>query len=153
MRSSSALVLSSINANRERLYVQQAPVSAEGFSSQAFNAHFPHTVRKLETRGCADCHVSASGDNNAWLAQVLTLGTNFVNFIGRYVWVGEGREGVEAVGVTEWDEPQAVIGSNLHRFAYPATSSATSTAAARCARPTITAPATASRTCCAGPRC
>jgi hypothetical protein len=88
VRSSSALVLSTVNANRERLYMQQAPVSAEGFSSQAFNAHFPHTVRTRETRGCADCHVSADDDNNAWLAQVLTLGTNFVNFIGRYAWVG-----------------------------------------------------------------
>ncbi|MGH7789693.1 MAG: multiheme c-type cytochrome [Candidatus Binatia bacterium] len=120
VRSSSALVLSSVSANRERLYGQQAPVSAEGFSSQAFNAHFPHTVRKLETRGCADCHVSSADDNNAWMAQVLTLGTNFVNFIGRYAWVGEGSDGIEAVAVTEWDEPQAVIGSNLHKLAYPA---------------------------------
>jgi hypothetical protein len=30
---------------------------------------------------------------------------------------GEGS--VEAVQVTEWDEPQAVIGSYLHRYAYP----------------------------------
>jgi hypothetical protein len=119
-RSSSALVLSSVNANRERIYMQQAPVSAEGFSSQAFNAHFPHTVRSKETRGCTDCHLSKAGDNNAWLAQVFTLGTNFVNFMGRYAWVGEGKHGLEAVAVTEWDEPQAVIGSNLHRLAYPA---------------------------------
>ncbi len=119
-RSSSALVISTVNANRERLYIQQPPVSAEGFSSQAFNAHFPHTVRRLETRGCDDCHVSAADDNNAWLAQVLTLGTNFVNFIGRYAWVGEGEDGLEGVAVSEWDEPQAVLGSNLHRLAYPA---------------------------------
>jgi hypothetical protein len=119
-RSSSALVLSTVNANRERLYIQQPPVSAEGFSSQAFNAHFPHTVRKLETRQCDDCHVSQADDNNAWLAQVLTLGTSFVNFIGRYAWVGEGEDGLEGVAVTEWDEPQAVIGSNLQRLAYPA---------------------------------
>ncbi len=50
---------------------------------------------------------------------MLTLGTNFVNFIGRYAWVGEGEDGFEAVAVTEWDEPQAVIGSNLHHLAYP----------------------------------
>jgi len=118
-RSSSALILSSVNANRERIYMQQAPVSAEGYSSQAFNPHFPHTVRTKETRQCDDCHLSAAGNNNAWLAQVYTLGTNFVNFMGRYVWVGEGKEGIEAVAVTEWDEPQAVIGSNLHRLAYP----------------------------------
>ena len=30
-----------------------------------------------------------------------------------------GREGIEAVEVTEIDEPQAVIGSDLHRLAYP----------------------------------
>jgi hypothetical protein len=118
-RSSSALVISSVNANRERLYFQQPPVSAEGLSSQAFNAHFAHTVRTRETRTCDDCHVSAAGDNNAWLAQVMMLGTGFVNFVGRFAWVGEGERGVEAVAVTEWDEPQAVIGSNLHRLAYP----------------------------------
>ncbi len=119
-RSSSALILSSVNSNRERVYMQQAPVSSEGYGSQAFNAHFPHTVRTRETRTCSDCHISDQNDNNAWLAQVLTLGTNFVNFFGRYVWVGEGEEGVQGVAVTEWDEPQAVIGSNLHRLAYPA---------------------------------
>jgi len=119
-RSSSAVMISSTNANRERQYFQQAPVAAEGHSSQAFNAHFAHTVRKKQTRGCDDCHVSESNDNNAWLAQVLTLGTNLVNFMGRFVWVGEGEDGIEAVGVSEWDEPQAVIGSHLHKLAYPA---------------------------------
>ncbi|MBI3770237.1 MAG: hypothetical protein HY271_17325 [Deltaproteobacteria bacterium] len=119
-RSSSALVISSVNANRERLYFQQPTVSAEGLSSQAFNAHFAHTVRTRETRTCDDCHLSAKGDNNAWLSQVLMLGTGAVNFVGRYAWVGEGEHGVEAVAVTEWDEPQAVIGSNLQRLAYPA---------------------------------
>ena len=45
-------------------------------------------------------------------------GTNFVNFVGLNAWIGlEG--GFEAVRVTEWDEPQAVIGSYLHRYAYP----------------------------------
>jgi hypothetical protein len=119
-RSSSAVMISTTNANRERQYIQQMPVSAPGFSSQAFNAHYAHTVRRTETRQCGDCHLSSSGDNNAWMAQVLMLGTNFVNFMGRFLWVGEGEEGIEAIGVTEWDEPQAVIGSNLHRLAYPA---------------------------------
>ena len=118
VRSSSALVLSSQNANRERIYVQQPPISASGFSSQAFAPHFPHTVRKTETRTCSDCHLSAENDNNAIMAQLLLLGTNFVNFVGAHVWSGgEGR--VEAIQVTEFDEPQAVIGSYLHRHAYP----------------------------------
>lgn len=118
VRSSSALVLSSTNANRERIYIQQAPIAASGYSSQAFNPHFPHTVRKTETRVCSDCHLSRDGSNNAIMAQTLLLGTNFINFIGRHLWVGE-RDHVEAVRVTEWDEPQAVIGSYLHRYAYP----------------------------------
>src|SRR5882724_1473682 len=63
--------------------------------------------------------VSRENDNNAWLAQVLLMGTNFVNFMGRYVYVGEGRHGFEAVAVTEHDEPQAVIGSYLHKLAFP----------------------------------
>lgn len=118
VRSSSALVLSSTNANRERIYVQQPPIAASGFSSQAFNPHFPHTTRKTETKNCADCHVSAENDNNAIMAQLLAQGTNFVNFIGFNAYVG-GEGEISAVTVTEWDEPQAVIGSYLHRYAYP----------------------------------
>jgi hypothetical protein len=118
IRSSSALILTSTNINRERIYVQQPPIAASGFSSQAFAPHFPHTVRKEETKTCSDCHVSERDDNNAWMAQLMLLGTNFVNFVGLNAWVGlEG--GFEAVRVTEFGEPQAVLGSYLHRFAYP----------------------------------
>ena len=58
IRSTSALILSSTNLNRERIYVQQPPISASGYSSQAFAPHFPHTVRRTETKTCSDCHVS-----------------------------------------------------------------------------------------------
>jgi len=118
-RSSSALILSSKNANREQIYMQQAPISSPGYSSQAFNPHFPHTVRTKETRTCTDCHLSAKNDNNAWMAQVLLHGTNLVNFIGKFAYVGMGTHGFEAVQVTEDEEPQAVIGSYLHKLAYP----------------------------------
>jgi hypothetical protein len=118
VRSTSALVLSSTNINRERIYIQQPPISGIGFSSQAFAPHFPHTVRLTETKTCTDCHLSEADDNNAIMAQLMLLGTNYVNFIGMNAWTGlEG--GFEAVRVTEWDEPQAVIGSYLQRYAYP----------------------------------
>lgn len=118
VRSTSALVLSSTNVNRERIYVQQPPVSSIGFSSQAFAPHFPHTVRKTETKGCSDCHLSAEENNNAIMAQLMLLGTNFVNFVGLNAWTGlEG--GFEAIRVTEWDEPQTVIGSYLQKYAFP----------------------------------
>jgi hypothetical protein len=118
IRSSSALVQSSTNINREHIYVQQPPIAASGYSSQAFAPHYPHTERTVETKTCDDCHVSAKDDNNAIMAQLLLLGTNFPNFVGYNAWLGE-ESGVEAVQVTEWDEPQAVIGSYLHRYAYP----------------------------------
>ncbi len=118
VRSSSALVLSSTNANRERIYIQQPPVAASGFSSQAFNPHYPHTERKTETKTCSDCHLSQARDNNAIMAQLLMLGTNYINFVGLNAWVG-GEGEISAIRVTEWDEPQAVIGSYLHRYAYP----------------------------------
>ncbi|MEA3064574.1 MAG: hypothetical protein QOJ27_1020 [Sphingomonadales bacterium] len=118
VRSSSALILSSTNINRERIYVQQPPISAAGFSSQAFAPHFPHTVRKTETKMCTDCHLSQQDDNNAIMAQLLLQGTNFVNFVGLNAFVGLDG-GFQATRVTEWDEPQAVIGSYLQRFAYP----------------------------------
>ena len=118
IRSSSALVLSSTNINRDRIYVQQPPISAAGFSSQAFAPHFAHTVRKTETKTCDDCHVSEANDNNAVMAQLMLLGTGSVNFIGLHAWLGLDQ-GLEAVRVTEWDEPQAVFGSYLQRYAYP----------------------------------
>ncbi|WP_336918912.1 hypothetical protein [Altererythrobacter lauratis] len=118
VRSSSALVLSSTNINRERIYIQQPPISSIGFSSQAFAPHFPHTVRLTETKTCTDCHLSEEEDNNAIMAQLLLLGTNYVNFVGLNAWTGLER-GFQATRVTEWDEPQAVIGSYLHRYAYP----------------------------------
>jgi hypothetical protein len=119
VRSSSAVIVGSQNQNREWVYSQQQTISADGFSGQAFNPHFPHAVRGTETRTCIDCHLSAEGDNNAWMAQLLTQGTNLVNFLGRYVYVAQEGHGLEAVVVTEASEPQAVIGSTLHALAYP----------------------------------
>jgi hypothetical protein len=118
-RSSCAVLVSSQNANREWLYYTQQTVSAEGFSGQAFSTFVPHTVRAKETKQCSDCHVSAANDNNAWMAQLLLQGTNFMNFMGRYVYVATGNKGFEAIAVAEHDEPEAIYGSDLHRLAYP----------------------------------
>ena len=118
-RSSCAVLVSSQNANREWLYYEQQTISAEGFSGQAFSTFVPHTVRAKETKQCSDCHVSAANDNNAWMAQVLLQGTNFMNFMGRYVLVATGKHGFEAITVAEHDEPEAIYGSDLQRLAYP----------------------------------
>jgi hypothetical protein len=118
-RSSCAILVSSQNANREWLYNTQQTVSAEGFSGQAFSTFVPHTVRARETKTCTDCHVSAARDNNAWMSMLLLQGTNFLNFMGRYVYVAAGNKGFAAVVTTEHDEPEAVIGSDLQRMAYP----------------------------------
>ncbi len=118
VRSTSALVLSSTNSNRENIYIQQPPISSSGYSSQAMNPHFPHTVRKTETKDCQDCHVSDTNDNNAIMSQLLMFGTNYINFVGKYAWLGSG-DAVNAVDVTEWEEPQAVRGSYLQQYAYP----------------------------------
>ncbi len=119
VRSSTAVIVGSQRANREWIYSQQQTISSEGYSGQTFNTHVPHTVRAKETKQCTDCHVAEAGDNNAWVAQVLLQGTNLVNFLGRYVYVAEGKAGLEAVVATEASEPQAVIGSRLHELAYP----------------------------------
>ncbi|HKP37043.1 MAG TPA: hypothetical protein VJT71_09300 [Pyrinomonadaceae bacterium] len=119
VRSSSAVLVSSQNQNREWIYSQQQTVSAEGFSGQTFNTHVPHTVRGKETKTCSDCHVSKNNDNNAWMAQVMLQGTNFVNFMGRFVYVA-ADDALEVVVATERSEPQAVLGSSLHRIAFPA---------------------------------
>jgi hypothetical protein len=119
VRSACAVLVSSQNNNRDWIYYQQQTVSAEGFSGQAFSTFVPHTVRATETKTCTDCHVSKAGDNNAWMTQLFLLGTNFMNFMGRYVYVATGNRGYEAVAVAEHDEPPAVIGSDLQRLAYP----------------------------------
>jgi hypothetical protein len=130
-RSSCAIHVSSYNNNRENVYHQQQTISACGMSGIAFSTNVPHTVRggnksllapvagTSETKMCSDCHVSKDGDNNAILAQLLLQGTNFTNFMGKYCWVAAGEHGLEAIVVTEQDEPQTVIGSSLHRIAYP----------------------------------
>ncbi|MGB7186102.1 MAG: hypothetical protein WBD21_05860, partial [Candidatus Acidiferrales bacterium] len=118
-RSSCAILVSSQNANREWLYYTQQTVSAPGLSGQAFSTYVPHTVRATETKQCTDCHVSKAGDNNAWMAQVLLLGTNFLNYEGRYVYVAEGDKGFSAVPVAEHDDPDTVYGSDFQSIAYP----------------------------------
>jgi hypothetical protein len=119
-RSSCAIHVGSYNQNRESIYVQQQTISAEGMSGIAFSTNVPHTVRgKGETKTCTDCHISKNDDNNAVMAQLLMQGTQYLNFMGKYCWVAAGEEGLSAVEVTERAEPQAVIGSGLHRLAYP----------------------------------
>ena len=118
VRSSSAVFVSSQNQNREWIYSQQQTTSAEGFAGQAFNTHVPHTVRAKETKTCTRLSRVVNNDNNAWLAQLLLQGTNFVNFMGRYVYVA-ADDALEVVVATEQTEPQAVLGSTLQRIAYP----------------------------------
>jgi hypothetical protein len=121
-RSSCTVHVGSQNGNREGIYVQQPTISAEGFGGTAFSTNVPHTVRgrgARETKQCTDCHISSRNDNNAWMAQLLMHGTGYLNFVGKYAWVAAGEEGLFAPVVTESSEPQAVLGSSLHKDAYP----------------------------------
>jgi hypothetical protein len=130
-RSSCAIHVTSYNSNRENIYTQQQTISGCGLSGIAFSTNVPHTVRGRsakqgvlapgtnETKQCTDCHLSKDEDNNAIMAQLLMQGTNYVNFVGRFCYVAAGEHGFHAVEVTERDEPQAVIGSTLHKDAYP----------------------------------
>jgi hypothetical protein len=119
-RSSCAVHVGSFNQNREGIYHQQQTISSDGMSGIAFSTNVPHTVRgKDGTKQCTDCHLSAKDDNNAIMAQLLMHGTGYLNFMGKYCWVAAGDHGFEGVEVTEETEPQAVIGSHLHKLAYP----------------------------------
>ena len=67
LRSSSAVIVGSQNGNREWVYSQQQTVSAEGYSGQAFNPHFPHTTSgKGTTKNCTDCHALLSLSFATW---------------------------------------------------------------------------------------
>ncbi len=119
LRSSSAVVVSSQNQNREWVYSQAQTVSGDGYSGQAFNPHFPHTTSgRGTTKNCTDCHLSKNNDNNAWMTSLLGFGTGTVNFFGRYAWVG-GEHALHGVVWTEADEPQSPIGSSFQSKAYP----------------------------------
>ncbi len=120
IRSSSAVLVSSQNANREWFYSQMQTNSGEGYSGQAYNPHFAHTTSSVgTTKECTECHLSKANDNNAWMTSLLGFGTGTVNFFGRYAWVG-AEKGVYGIIWTEPEEPQAPIGSSFHKFAYPA---------------------------------
>ena len=119
-RSSCAIHVGSANNNRELIYSQQQTLSSPGYSGIAFSTNVPHTVRgKGETKLCTQCHISQANDNNAWMAQLLMHGTNYLNFMGKYCYVAAGEHGFAAITVTEQTEPQAVIGSSLHETSYP----------------------------------
>ncbi|MDZ7345100.1 MAG: hypothetical protein ONA90_11375, partial [candidate division KSB1 bacterium] len=119
MRSASAVLVSVRDRGRNMVVHQQPTISAPGYSGFAITSNPPHTVRATETRQCTDCHISEKNDNNAWLASMLGMGVNAVNFIGEYAYVAEGKQGIQAVQVTEGFEPQPVIGSNFHRLLHP----------------------------------
>ncbi|MBM3458077.1 MAG: hypothetical protein FJX77_06050, partial [Armatimonadetes bacterium] len=118
IRSSCAVLVSSQNQQRDWIYYQQQTTSTEGYSGTAFSSYVPHTVRGKETKQCTDCHLSDRNDNNAWMANLLLQGTNATNHIGRYAYVAH-EDGFSAIQVAERDEPTAVIGSYLHRYAFP----------------------------------
>jgi len=106
IRSSSAVVVSSQNANREWVYSQQQTFSAEGYSGQAFNPHFPHTTSSVgTTKNCTDATYPRAMTTNAWMTQLLGFARHG-EFLGRYAYIGEGKEGLHAVVWTEADEPQ-----------------------------------------------
>ncbi len=119
LRSSSAVLVSSQNSNREWFYSQMQTNSGEGYSGQAFNPHFAHTTSSVgTTKECTDCHLSKAKDNNAWMTSLLGFGTGTVNFFGRYAWVG-GEKELHGIIWTEPEEPQAPMGSSFHKLAYP----------------------------------
>ena len=91
----------------------------ERLQLQAFAPHYPHTERKTETKTCSDCHLSEDERQQRDHGAAAAAG-NELRQLRRLQRLGRRASGgIEAVQVTEWDEPQAVIGSYLHRYAYP----------------------------------
>lgn len=118
-RPANPVLVSVYNRNRDNVVHEQPTISGAGYSGFSYTPNPPHTIRKAEVRDCEDCHVSAANDNNAWLATVLGVGSNGTNFSGEYVFVAEKDRGIRAIRVTVGYEPRPVIGSNLHKIAFP----------------------------------
>ena len=130
-RSSCAILVSSQNANREWLYYTQQTSPPLVFPDKPSAPSFRTLFAPRKPSNASDCHVSAANDNNAWMAQLLLQGTNFMNFMGRYIYVATGNKGLEAVAVAEHDEPEAIYGSDLQRIAYPENYKSSSPTAAK----------------------
>jgi hypothetical protein len=81
-RSSSALILSSTNANREKFTSSNRSIAASKEPSQAFVPHYPHTERTTETK---PSRIAMSAKPNtttrSWRSYYFRA-TNFVNFVG-----------------------------------------------------------------------
>ena len=91
VRSSSALVLSSTNINRERIYVQQPPISASASRARPSRRTTRTPSARPRPRPAPTATCRQDNDNNAIMAQLLLQGTNFVNFVGFNAWVGEEK--------------------------------------------------------------
>lgn len=120
-RAASGVIASAHDGNRACVVHQRQTVSAEGFAGHAFTTNPPHTVTKGKlTKQCTDCHVSAAGDNNTKISQVLGLGVHSYDFVGRYAFIADSKKGLAAVQVTSSaDFPNPVLGSNFHRILEP----------------------------------
>jgi hypothetical protein len=120
VRAASSVIASARDGNRAIVAHQQPTIAAEGHSGHAMTPNPPHTVRVKETKTCTECHVSVNNDNNAVVAKMYGFGVRSVDFVGRYVYVGECEKGFEAHRVTCQEEfPEPLIGSELHRLVNP----------------------------------
>jgi len=119
-RSSCAVHVGSYNGLRESIYVQQQTISGCGQSGIAFSTNVPHTVRGKDGRRRAATATSPPRTTTtpSWLSSSCTA-TGLSELHRPIHLVAAGKHGLEAVEVTERDEPQAVIGSSLHKLAFP----------------------------------
>ncbi len=120
VRSSSAVLVRSQNANREWIYHQQQTISSgrvqragvqPALSAHGAHARDPHVhglpryrATTTTTPGWRNCCCRARTSSTSWGATC--------------TWARAGTAS-KRVAVTEHDEPQAVIGSYLQKLAYP----------------------------------
>ena len=119
VRSSSAVVVSSEDINRQKVYFQQQTVSAGRLRRPGVqHARAAHRARQ----GNEDVHrLPRLGGRRQQRRDgaAAAAGHELRQLHGPVRLRRDRHGGVEAVAVTERDEPQAVIGSDLHRLAYP----------------------------------
>ncbi len=98
---------------------QQPPISAAELFLRRLSRR---TIRTLSARPkpreCEDCHLSRGQRQQCDHGAALHLRHQFIDFIG-YTPGSANRARSVRCRSPRWDEPQAVIGSYLHRYAYP----------------------------------
>ena len=109
-------------ASRSTSSSRRSRPRASAASRSARTCRTPSAARRRRRSSAPTATSRRTNDNNAWMAQLLMHGTNYLNFIGKYAWVAAGEDGLFGVGR---DRARRAAGGHRQRPAHAAPSRTT----------------------------